>query len=151
MGSFYKAQRKRLNILMEDSETPMGGKWSFDEENRKKLPKSQSVPEPPADVPNRFVEEAQSYVAQNFTKALGRSHGFAYPVDREGAKKWLQGFLTERFHLFGDYEDAIHSEHRIMFHGVLTPVLNIGLITPDEVIAEALEFAREHKIPMNTV
>lgn len=151
MGSFYKAQRKRLNILMEDSETPMGGKWSFDEENRKKLPKSQSVPEPPADVPNRFVEEAQSYVARNFPKALGRSDGFAYPVDRVGARKWLQGFLTERFHLFGDYEDAIHSEHRIMFHGVLTPVLNIGLITPDEVIAEALEFAREHKVPMNTV
>lgn len=151
MATFYKAQRKRMNILMQDADTPLGGKWSFDEDNRKKLPRNQVVPEPPADAPNEYVEEAEKYVAEHFSNALGRSHGFSYPVDRAGAKLWLKNFLKERFHLFGDYEDAIHTEHRIMFHSVLTPVLNIGLISPQEIIDEALAYAEKYDVPMNTV
>ena len=152
MATFYKAQRRRMDILMEDDgATPVGGKWSFDEENRKKLPKTQAVPEPPADEPHTAVAEAKEYVAKNFPEALGRSHGFAYPVDRAGAKRWLRVFLGERFQLFGDYEDAIHTEHRIMFHSVLTPALNIGLLSPGEVVSEALDFAKKHDVPMNTV
>ncbi len=151
MATFYKAQRKRMDILMEEDGTPVGGKWSFDEDNRKKLPKTQPVPEPPTDAPNDYVVEAQGYVAKHFPDALGSNHGFSYPIDRAGALKWLHGFFTERFHLFGDYEDAIHTEHRIMFHSVLTPALNIGLLSPNEIVNEALSYAKKHGTPMNTV
>jgi len=151
MATFYKAQRKRIDILMEEDGTPVGGKWSFDEDNRKKLPKTQPVPEPPTDTPNDYVVEAQEYVSKGFPDALGSNHGFSYPIDRAGALKWLEVFFTERFHLFGDYEDAIHTEHRIMFHSVLTPALNIGLLSPDEIVQEALSYAEKHGTPMNTV
>jgi len=151
MANFYKLQRKRLDLLMEEGGEPTGGKWSFDEDNRKKLPKNQPVPEPPADVSNDFVKEAQDYVEKKFPDAFGCAHGFAYPVDRAGAKRWLKGFLKERFHLFGDYEDAISTKHRIMFHSVITPSLNIGLLNPDEVIKEAVKYAQKHKISLNTV
>lgn len=152
MANFYKAQRKRMNILMESNGiSPVGGKWSYDEDNRKKLPKKQAVPEPPSDTPNDFVKEAQTYVKTLFPKAPGMSHGFAYPVDRKGALTWLHTFFEERFHLFGDYEDAIHSQHRVMFHSVITPSLNIGLLSPQEIVDEALKYAKKHNIPLNTV
>ena len=151
MATFYKSQRKRMDILMEPDGEPVGGKWSFDEDNRKKLPKAQPVPEPPADEPNDFVNEAHVYVEANFPDTLGKSQGFAYPVDRAGARKWLAVFFKERFHLFGDFEDAIHTKHRIMFHSVITPALNIGLLGPGEVVKDALAYAKKHEIPMNTV
>ncbi|MEJ6578832.1 MAG: cryptochrome/photolyase family protein [Akkermansiaceae bacterium] len=150
MAIFYKAQRKRMDILMDSEGEPVGGKWSFDEDNRKKLPKTQPVPEPPSAPSNDFVEEAQTYVAENFPDARGSSHGFAYAIDHTSARKWLVNFFHERFHLFGDYEDAIHTEHRIMFHSVLTPALNIGLLSPEEVVHDALAFAKKNDIPLNT-
>jgi len=151
MAAFYKAQRTRMGILMDEDGAPTGGKWSFDEDNRKKLPKTQPVPEPPSGIQGAQVKEALAYVETRFPKAPGSSHAFGYPVDRKGARKWLKEFFQERFHLFGDYEDAISTKHRIMFHSVITPALNIGLLNPDEVLKEALKVAEEEKIPLNTV
>ncbi len=151
MANFYKAQRKRMNLLMEPDGTPVGGKWSFDEDNRKKLPKTQVVPEPPTAPDSKFVKEALTYVEQKFPEALGVAHGFSYPVDRASALNWLNEFLQERFHLFGDYEDAISKKHRVLFHSVITPSLNIGLLSPQEVLDETLAFAKHKKIPLNTV
>jgi deoxyribodipyrimidine photolyase-related protein len=152
MANFYKAQRKRMGILMEeDGISPVGGKWSFDEENRKKLAKKQQVPEPPAARTCEHVVEAVSYVNKKFPQAQGSAHGFVYPIDRKSARRWLKDFFTERFYLFGDYEDAISSEHRVLFHSVITPALNVGLLSPQEVIDYALKYAEDHSIPINTV
>ena len=150
MATFYKAQRKRMGILM-DGDEPVGGQWSYDEANRKKLPKKQTVPEPPGASRGRHVEDAEKYVRKNFPDARGSHENFHYPVDRNGALKWLRDFFNERFHLFGDYEDAISREHRVIFHGVLTPVLNLGLLQPGEVVDKALEYASEKDIPLNSV
>jgi deoxyribodipyrimidine photolyase-related protein len=151
MATFYKAQRKRMKILMESDDEPTGGKWSFDEENRKKLPKTQRVPEPPSANMNEHTEEARKYVAIHFPQALGMSGGLTYPVDRTEAKQWLSLFFQERFSFFGDYEDAIHTKHRVMFHSVITPALNIGLLNPQEVIDQALAHANKHDIPIHNV
>ena len=151
MATFYKAQRTRMNLLVEKDGSPRGGKWSFDEDNRKKLPRKQIIPEPPSCEKNKYIEEAIESIGQDFPKAQGLSKPFQYPVDRSSAQTWLRQFFEERFHLFGDYEDAISSKHRVIFHGVLTPVLNIGLLNPDEIISEALAFADEQNIPLNTV
>ena len=152
MATFYKAQRQRLNILMEpDGKSPMGGKWSYDEENRKKLPKKIRIPEPPSAPHNEYTLEAISYVSERFPQARGSAHGFCYPIDHASALAWLENFLVERFHLFGDYEDAISTEHRTIFHSVLTPALNIGLITPALVVERALAVGEENKIPLNSL
>jgi len=151
MATFYKAQRARMKILIEPDGTPTGGKWSFDEDNRKKLPRKQTVPEPPVAEKGQHLTEAILSTKQDFPEALGRAEPFPYPVDRESALIWLKQFFAERFHLFGDYEDAISSKHRIIFHSVLTPLLNIGLLNPAEVVDETLAFAEAHKIPLNTV
>lgn len=138
---FYVEQRKRHGVLLEKDGKPTGGKWSFDPENRKKLPKGTKVPKIWQPKANAEVIEAREYVANNFPKALGESEGIVYPVTHAEAKKGLEDFLEHRFAQFGDYEDAIESSEPFLFHSILTPALNIGLITPQEVIAAALERA----------
>jgi len=151
MKNFYEAQRKRMNILMEDCQ-PVGGKYSFDLENRKKLPKKIDVPPAFLPTPSPEVAEAQAWAQDRFPEAFGLSSSFEYAVSREGALEALEQFLGERFSLFGDYEDAISTEHRVAFHSVLTPYLNLGLLTPGEVVQRALDHAEKvGTVPLNAL
>ncbi|MFT6595142.1 MAG: deoxyribodipyrimidine photolyase-related protein [Akkermansiaceae bacterium] len=151
MKTFYEAQRKRMNILM-DGNKPEGGKYSFDAENRKKLPKTIAIPEPYGPPLHEEVKEAEAWVRERFPDALGLTHGFQYGISHDDASEALELFLRERFKLFGDYEDAISMNHKVAFHSVLTPYLNIGLITPQEVVDRVLEFAGESDaIPLNSL
>lgn len=151
MKTFYEGQRKRMEVLM-DGDQPEGGKYSFDAENRKKLPKNVEVPDAYLPPDHEEIEEAREWVDSRFPGALGASDDFEYGISREDAMEALELFLKERFSLFGDYEDAISSCHRVAFHSVLTPYLNIGLITPQEVVDRVLEFAGEKEsIPLNSI
>lgn len=152
MKTFYEAQRKRMDLLLEPDGKPVGGKWSFDAENRKKLPKKQPVPEPYSPESDDAVTDARKWVKERFPDALGSAENFTYPVTRQQALDALNLFLSERFELFGDYEDAISQKHRIIFHSVLTPPLNIGLITPQEIIDAAMTAAEKNdSIPLNAL
>lgn len=151
MASFYQHQRRRLGILVDEKGKPHGGKWSFDADNRKKLPKDQPVPEFYTPQQPSWLNEVIKSIETDFPNSLGVSWGFEYPVTHEAAKEVLQRFLHERFHLFGDYEDAISSKHKHLFHSVLTPALNIGLITPQQVVDQTLQHGIEHKIPLNSL
>ncbi len=146
---FYITQRKRLGLLVDASGKPQGGKWSFDPENRKKLPKAISVPEPRRPRENPFVREARQYVRKHFSEALGADDAFGYPTDHSGAAAWLNDFVHTRLASFGDYEDAISTGHDVLFHSVLTPMLNIGLLSPRQVIDAAL--AQAEPVSMNSL
>ncbi|UCH80782.1 MAG: cryptochrome/photolyase family protein [Nitrospiraceae bacterium] len=150
MAGFYREQRKRLHILVNKGK-PEGGKWSFDAENRKKIPLSIKLPEVTHIKKTRDVNEACRYVEKKFPSSYGTAGQFWYPASHEQAKKWLTRFLEERLALFGDYEDAIHSGQHVLFHSVLTPMLNTGLLTPDAVIDRTLAFAEENRIPLNSL
>jgi deoxyribodipyrimidine photolyase-related protein len=148
---FYIAQRKRLDILVDGDGKPEGGQWSYDPENRKKLPRKVELPEVNTFGDNKYVKEASEYVEKNFADHYGRSENFAYPTNHKEAKEWLDQFLLERFDNFGPYEDAIDTRGSYLFHSVLTASLNIGLITPDQVVEDALKIADEKKIPLNSL
>jgi len=140
-----------MDILM-DGDRPEGGKYSFDAENRKKLPKTVAVPEPYQPSEAHEISEAREWVKSRFPEALGQSYHFQYGISREEAFEALELFLKERFQLFGDYEDAISMNHRVAFHSVLTPYLNIGLITPQEVVDRVLEYVGQGDvIPLNSL
>lgn len=141
MRNFYEAQRKRLKILVNEKDQPEGGRWSFDEDNRKALPKSVLPPPPRFPSPTPIVREVQSLIDREFADHPGQTANFWIPVRRQDARAWLQQFLTERFRDFGPYEDAISEAHDFLFHSALSPLMNLGLLTPDEVIREALEYA----------
>jgi deoxyribodipyrimidine photolyase-related protein len=148
MASFYQAQRKRMGILVDADGNPDGGQWSFDEDNRKKLPKGHTPPAEPKSEPNDYVETAIAHINRHFPNNPGSTENFRYPVTRADAKAWLKTFIAERFAEFGPYEDAISTQHPFINHSLLTPMLNIGLLTPQEIIDAALE---KKGIPLNSL
>lgn len=150
MGRFYTKQRLKYDILVEAGQ-PIGGKWSFDEENRKKLPKNISPPPTYMSGYNKYKEEAKEYVALRFPNALGNDKCFIYGISHKEARDALGHFLEHRFHAFGAYQDAITQRSDFVFHSVLSPYLNSGLLSPKEVVDHAIEYAREHQVPMNSL
>ena len=136
---FYMQQRKRLGLLLDAKGKPLGGKWTFDTENRKKLPKDIVVPILASAVERASVLEAKKYVAKRFPNAIGQAQEFIYPVTYEDSQSWLNEFVRSRLATFGDYEDAISQSETFVFHSVLTPMLNIGLLTPQQIIESVLE------------
>ncbi|MBC7390215.1 MAG: cryptochrome/photolyase family protein [Opitutaceae bacterium] len=150
MASFYIEQRKRLSILVENKK-PIGGKWSFDSDNRKKLPKSVSPPIVWSPLSNQFVSEAKEYINQHFPENPGQVENFQFAVTHQDAKQCLEDFLQNRFIFFGPYEDAISTAQTHIFHSILTPYLNTGLLTPETVVKEVLAFAETNDIPLNSL
>lgn len=149
--TFYKQQRKRLGILIDDEQKPVGGKWTYDNDNRKKYPKNKL---PPAvHFPGKSEEwnEAIIYTQSLFPDNPGSiSNDRLYPITHKEAQEWLEQFLTYRFYDFGIYEDAIVKESSILNHSILSPLLNIGLIKPNEIINRVLLFSEQENIPINS-
>jgi len=150
--SFYIEQRKNHNILIDKQNKPIGGKWTFDKDNRKKYPKNKSVP--PIDFPkiDSFYESAANYVETNYSNNYGSiCKKTIYPTDFKNAKKWLKDFLNYRLCEFGDFEDAILQEKAFLNHSLLSPLMNSGLLTPNYVIDEILSFSKKNNIRINNL
>jgi deoxyribodipyrimidine photolyase-related protein len=152
MAEYYKSQRRRLNILM-NGEQPVGGQWSFDEDNRKKVPKARLNSLPWIDWPKHdsLDNRAKDSVLAQFPNAPGDLSTLYYPTSHAAAQAWLQQFLERRFDAFGDFEDAILEGENWLWHAVLTPALNIGLITPQLVIDATLDHANRTNMPLNSL
>jgi len=149
---FYIKQRKKLRILLDENDSPVGGKWTYDAENRLKFPKDKKLPKVTFPDHNKYYDEAVAYVNKYFPDNYGEINTkFNYPVTFDESKKWFKQFLEKRFDKFGDFEDAIVADENILHHSLLTPMLNIGLITPKYIVEEILSFSEKHKIPLNSV
>lgn len=153
MHHFYQHQRKRLDILMMKSGKPLDGKWSFDDQNREKIPKNEyeSIPKLPQSRNTKHISEAQAYIEKHFKNNPGNLDYFIYPTNHTDAEEWLEKFLKERFKKFGPYEDAITQGHYLVYHSLLSPLLNVGLLNPKHVIEQALSYAEKHKTPTNSL
>jgi deoxyribodipyrimidine photolyase-related protein len=151
MAPFYIQQRKKFKMLLEDDGEPIGGRWSFDEDNRKKLPKNIQLPVPKAFAQNEFVREAKSYIGEKFPTAYGSSDSFNYPTTHDEAKAALRDFLENKMQHFGEYEDAISKKESVLFHSVLTPALNIGLLSSKQIVDETLRLHAKKNFPLNSL
>lgn len=135
MHRFYIHHRRRLGILTE-GEKPVGGQWSFDEANRKKLPADLKLPAW-IGFENRWIAEARSYVERFET--FGSAESFYWPVTFEEADMVPQRFFGEHFERFGDTQDAMTPVDSPLFHSMLSAVLNVGFLSPEKLIKQALE------------
>ena len=149
MANFYKLVRTKTNLLMNKNGTPKGSKWSFDEENRKKLPKSIKIPKISKVKETKETTILKKFISSNFKNHPGDLEQFWFPTTRKDANKWLDEFLKERIKLFGDYEDAVTDESNTVFHSALSPLINLGLITPDEILEKLRKI--ENKVPINSL
>ena len=152
MADFYKWQRQRMTILM-DGDQPAGGQWSYDEENRRKVPKKllPTIPEILSIKRDDIDNQAKEYVQKRFSKHPGSIEQLYYPTSHRSARRWLKHFLANRFDHFGDYEDAIVEGESWLWHSVLTPAMNIGLLTPGEVVKATIDFAKTNEVPLNSL
>ena len=145
MANFYKIVRKKYNILM-DGDKPRGGKWSYDSENRKKLPKNFQIPNIPQIQETNHTKKLKDIVTKKFSKHPGDIKNFWIPTTQKDAAKWLNFFIKNKLNLFGDYEDAVDKDNNILFHSALSPLINLGLLTPLQIIKEIKKVEKKIKI-----
>lgn len=150
--TFYKQERVKRQILLEGKDQPLGGKWTYDVDNRKKFPKKNPIPAHFIPKANKHWKEAVDYVNTNFEKNLGQLPDEPlFPYTHKEARESLQHFFTFRFHDFGAYEDAIVKEVSYLHHSVLTPMMNVGLLKPMDVINAAIDYAADNEVPLNSL
>lgn len=149
---FYRDQRKKSGILIDKAGKPVGGKWTFDSENRLRYPTGKKPPEIKLPGLNNFYIEAFTYVTQHFPNNPGiLNEQFTYPTTFVESREWLQNFLETRFWEYGPYQDAIVDSQNILHHSVISPMLNVGLLTPKLVIDQTLEYVSKVPVPLNSL
>lgn len=152
MKTFYENQRRKFNILMEVNTRPIGGKYSYDNENRKKLPKSNDPP--PLIYPKPFktpyFKEIKDIIEKNFSNHPGNCDTFWLATTRTEALRVFKRFLNERLNGFGTYQDAITDRSDFLYHSVISPYINMGLLMPMEVIKAVEQAYHTKQAPLNS-
>ena len=152
MEYFYREQRRRHDVLMQDDE-PVGGQWNFDADNRESFGAAGPGVVPPraSFEPDAVTREVMVLVNTRFAAHPGRLDSFAWPVTREQALQSLQAFIRERLPLFGRFQDAMWPGDPWLYHAHLSAALNLKLLNPREVVSAAEAAHRDGHAPLASV
>jgi len=137
MESFYRQMRKTHQILMEDT-NPVGGKWNFDSDNRKKIPPNHAVSLPLLFTNDVSKIEAEIQFANVKTIGNVDAKKFLWPVNREQSLELLEFFVTHCLPFFGTFQDAMQQNQWSIYHSRLSFSLNTKMLSPREVIDAAV-------------
>lgn len=144
--SFYIHMRKKHKILLDKSLKPEGGKWTFDKENRQKIPQNIKIQQLPEINGNIYVKKAKEYVDKHFLKNIGTHEFFNYPTTFDEVDLWVEDFVQNRLENFGVYQDAIVENDSHLFHSNISFALNTGLITPQTLLEKIISA----NVPINS-
>lgn len=148
---FYRAMRRHFGVLLDAQGDPLGGAWNFDRDNRKPY-NSRIRPRPPIQfAPDALTAAVMTRVEREAHDSLGSTHGFALAVTREQALQALDDFIAHRLPDFGAYEDAMAAHEPVLFHSVLSPLMNVGLLGPLEMVRRAEAAYHAGAAPLNSV
>jgi deoxyribodipyrimidine photolyase-related protein len=150
MEHFYREMRRRTGLLMEHG-APAGGRWNYDHDNRKPAPGVVDHDGPPGFEPDGTVEAVLDLVAARFGGNFGALRPFRLATDRAQARQVLAHFLRHGLARFGDYQDAMLAGSPFLYHSVISPYLNAGLLDPLEVCHAAEAAWKSGKAPLNSV
>lgn len=150
MEYFYREIRRKTDLLM-DGDKPAGGEWNYDQENRKKLPKSKSTPSRWFTSPDDIDKDALADVADRFDNHFGDLEGFSFATTREGAEEARDHFMENILPGFGDYQDAMAMDEPWMWHSILSIYLNCGLLEPLDLCQRAEKEWKKGRAPLNAV
>jgi deoxyribodipyrimidine photolyase-related protein len=148
MDTFYRWMRRKLDVLL-DGTRPVGGKWSFDKDNRKPA-KGARPPVLPTFAPDAITLGVMAEV-DGWSTGWGETAGFGWPVTRSQALDALERFIEERLPSFGDFQDALVEGETFLWHACLSPALNLGLLHPSELLDAALDAYARGAAPINAV
>ena len=150
MEHFYREMRRMTGFLM-DGDAPAGGQWNYDHDNRKPAQPDLLRPRPPRFVPDAVTEDVLALVEARFPDHFGRLRPFGWATDRAGALMALDHFITHALPRFGDEQDAMLQDDPVLSHSLLSPYLNIGLLSPREVCDRAEAAYRAGRAPIAAV
>ena len=150
MEDFYREGRKRFNILMSEKK-PVGGKWNYDKQNRKPPKKNLKTPHRVWFEPDKITQEVIDRVGKKQFSTYGEITPFRWGVTRQQALQVLEHFITECLPNFGTYQDAMVTGEYTMWHSLISPYLNLGLLQPLEVIQAVEKAYYERELPLNSV
>ena len=149
MEYFYRQMRRRTGYLME-GEAPAGGKWNFDDQNRKPATRDLLRARPMQFTPDAITEEVLTLVEARFGDNFGTLRPFDLPVTQEQARRALTHFVTRLLPDFGPYQDAMLAGEPHLNHALLSPAMNIGLLSPREVCDAVAEAHAAGDVPLNS-
>ena len=147
LARFYEQLRKDTGILMATDGKPQGGQYSFDADNRQKIPKGIALPSDPDWIDNTETKQAIAWLKTLSGEYYGEAKVWL-PYTHEEAHTWLVSFISQRLAEFGPYEDAIIENQVRLWHSILSPLLNIGLLTPKQILDATLAHSKEHEVPL---
>jgi deoxyribodipyrimidine photolyase-related protein len=150
MEHFYRRMRTRLEILMNEDGTPVGGEWNLDHENRKAPKKGLRFPPPPVFPADKITEDVLADVGRCFESHPGSIEGFSLPVTRIDAERAFEDFVQSRLVGFGEYEDAMLTAEPVLNHSQLSMLLNVGLLEPLAMARRAEAEYRGGRVPLNS-
>ena len=150
MEYFYREMRRKTGLLMEGDQ-PIGGQWNYDHDNRKPAPESIDISGPLRFTPDAMVQEVLDLVEARFGSSFGELRPFHFATDQGQAHHALAHFIRYALPKFGDFQDAMLSDHRFLYHALISPYLNIGLLLPLEVCQAAERAYFRGEAPLNAV
>ena len=150
MEHFYREMREEHDILMADGK-PEGDRWNFDADNRKRLPAKKTLPNRARFTPDEMTQAVIEMVEAQFAQNFGALEAFGWPVTRTEALEALDDFLQNALPHFGDYQDAMKAGAPFLYHSLIAPAINIGLLSPREVCVAAEAAWRSGNAPLNAV
>ncbi|MBT8129219.1 MAG: cryptochrome/photolyase family protein [Gammaproteobacteria bacterium] len=150
MEHFYRDMRRRTGWLM-NGDKPEGERWNYDADNRKSVTGKVTMPNVLGFEPDDITDEVITLVKRRFADHFGELETFGWATTHEQARQALQYFIRHCLSDFGDYQDAMKAGEDYLFHSVLSPYINIGLLQPREVCEAVLAAYHEHELPLNSV
>ena len=150
MEYFYRDMRRKTGLLM-DGDDPVEGKWNFDHDNRKPAPDDVSHDGPLRFEPDEDVQEVLDLVGDRFANHFGDLDGFFFATTREQALDAMKDFMTNALPKFGDFQDAMLTDQKWLYHSILSPYVNAGLLNPLEVCEAAAKEYENGNAPINAV
>lgn len=151
MEFFYREMRRKLGWLVDKDGQPEGGKWNYDKDNRKSLPQDIQLPKRNRFPPDSVTLEVIEVVATRFNDHIGDLDSFGWAVTRDDALHALDHFIQDCLPYFGNYQDAMKVGDNLLYHAVLSPYLNIGLLLPEEVCHAVIHAYDQNAAPLNSV
>ena len=150
LESFYREGRRRFGVLM-TGDQPEGGQWNFDKDNRQPPKGKLNPPKPQWFEPDAITQAVIEKVETLDIPTFGQATPFRWGVTRDQALQVLETFIAERLETFGPYQDAMVTGEDTMWHALLSPYLNLGLLQPMEVIRRVEDAYRDGAFPLNSV
>jgi deoxyribodipyrimidine photolyase-related protein len=148
MEFFYRDMRRKSGLMM-NVDKPEGGQWNFDAENRKPAKRDFAMPKPLHFAPNAVTQDVIQMVESRFAGNIGDTAKFGFAVTREDALRQQKHFLDHALPSFGDYQDAMLTGEPFLWHSILSPYINSGLLDPLDLCRAVEVQYRAGKVPIN--